>query len=77
MGRPIAEVMKGRENNKDAILIGPEGGFDSKELKYIRDNSFVTPAVLGRRLVRAETAAISSLSIWQALAGEWRMSHVN
>ncbi|MDA0261625.1 MAG: hypothetical protein O3A21_05435, partial [Proteobacteria bacterium] len=27
---------------------------------------------LGPRILRADTAAISALSLWQAVAGDWR-----
>jgi len=72
-GKPIAEVMTTRWcRNGDAILIGPEGGFKSAELDNMRKLSFVTPAVFGKRLLRAETAVIAALATWQALAGDWR-----
>ena len=53
-----------------AILIGPEGGFDPKERETLRQRSFVIPMCLGPRILRAETAAVAALSIWQALAGD-------
>ena len=37
----------------------------------MKNYSFVTSASLGRRLLRAETAAIAALAVWQALAGDW------
>ena len=55
----------------DAICIGPEGGFEPTELEYMKNLSFVTSASIGRRLLRAETAAIAALAVWQALAGDW------
>ena len=71
-GKPIAEVMTARSCGRgDAILIGPEGGFEPAELDNLRKLSFVTPTVIGRRLIRAETAAIATLATWQALAGDW------
>ena len=53
-----------------AILIGPEGGFDPKEREMLRQQSFVIPMCLGPRILRAETATVAALSIWQALAGD-------
>ena len=38
-------------------IIGPEGGFDRKEYETIRDMGFVSIS-LGKRILRAETAAI-------------------
>lgn len=55
-----------------AILIGPEGGFSSEERDRLRQESFVTPVGLGPRILRADTAAISALTLWQAALGDWR-----
>jgi 16S rRNA (uracil1498-N3)-methyltransferase len=54
-----------------AILTGPEGGFAPRELDGLRDLPFVTAIGLGPRILRAETAAIAALSVWQALLGDW------
>jgi len=32
---------------------------------------FVTPVSLGTRILRADTAALAALSIWQAIRGDW------
>ena len=55
-----------------AILIGPEGGFSPEERAHLRTLPFVTPVSLGPRILRADTAAISALSLWQAAVGDWR-----
>lgn len=44
------------------LLIGPEGGFSEKEILNARETGIKT-ASLGRRILRAETASIVSLSI--------------
>lgn len=54
-----------------AILIGPEGGFSPEERARLQTLSFVTPFSLGPRILRAETAAIAALTLWQATAGDW------
>ncbi len=54
-----------------ALLVGPEGGFDPPELDDLRRRSFVVPAALGPRILRAETAAVAGLAALQALAGDW------
>ncbi len=54
-----------------ALLIGPEGGFAEEELKRLRDCSFAKAVSLGPLILRAETAALSALSIWQAVNGNW------
>lgn len=56
-----------------AILIGPEGGFDDKEREMLRSKSYVTPVSLGPRILRADTAALSLLTLWQAAQGDWAM----
>jgi 16S rRNA (uracil1498-N3)-methyltransferase len=53
-------------------LVGPEGGFDPAERDAIRACAFVTPVSLGPRILRADTAALAALAIWQSLRGDWR-----
>jgi 16S rRNA (uracil1498-N3)-methyltransferase len=55
-----------------SILIGPEGGFSADERARIRALANVTPVSLGPRILRADTAAIAALSLWQSIAGDWR-----
>jgi 16S rRNA (uracil1498-N3)-methyltransferase len=55
-----------------SILIGPEGGFSPDERDRLRQENFVTPVGLGPRILRADTAAISALTLWQAALGDWR-----
>lgn len=55
-----------------AILIGPEGGFSPREREVLRALPYATPATLGPRILRADTAAISALTLWQAALGDWR-----
>ncbi|MDF2231452.1 16S rRNA (uracil(1498)-N(3))-methyltransferase [Albimonas sp. CAU 1670] len=54
-----------------AVLIGPEGGFDEAESERLRAAPYVTPVSLGPRILRADTAAASALTIWQAALGDW------
>lgn len=56
-----------------AILIGPEGGFAPEERERLRGLPFVTPVSLGPRILRADTAAISAMTLWQATLGDWRI----
>ncbi|MDO8881391.1 MAG: 16S rRNA (uracil(1498)-N(3))-methyltransferase [Pseudotabrizicola sp.] len=55
-----------------AILIGPEGGFSDAEKTQLRALPFVRPISLGPRILRAETAAVAALVLWQAAVGDWR-----
>ena len=55
-----------------AILIGPEGGFDARELDALGKLPNVNRVGLGPRVLRAETAALAAVAVFQALAGDWR-----
>ena len=55
-----------------AVLIGPEGGFAPEERERLRSLPFVIPVSLGPRILRADTAAIAAMTLWQACAGDWR-----
>ena len=54
-----------------AILIGPEGGFSDREQARLRGMSCVVPISLGPRILRADTAAVAALALWQAALGDW------
>ena len=71
-GSPIAETLAVAAEGAWAILIGPEGGFDPVERDLIRANPLAVPVSLGSRILRADTAALAALSIWQAIGGDWR-----
>ena len=68
----IAGALKDVRGGSWAILTGPEGGFDPKEREIIRDVPSVVPVTLGNRILRADTAALAALAVWQSLAGDWR-----
>ncbi len=55
-----------------AILIGPEGGFSADEAAKLRGKPHVTPLSLGPGILRADTAAVAALTLWQAACGDWR-----
>lgn len=55
-----------------AILIGPEGGFAPEEAEALRAKDFATPVSLGPRILRADTAAVAAMALWQATLGDWR-----
>lgn len=54
-----------------AILIGPEGGFAPEERTLLRQQDFIEPVTLGPRILRADTAAVAALTLWQAHLGDW------
>ncbi|HEX5281732.1 MAG TPA: 16S rRNA (uracil(1498)-N(3))-methyltransferase [Micropepsaceae bacterium] len=53
------------------VLTGPEGGFAPSERDRIRAQPFVVPVSLGPRIMRADTAALAALAVWQAVLGDW------
>ena len=55
-----------------AIMIGPEGGFSDKERTRLRGMSCAYPVSLGPRILRADTAAVAALTLWQNTMGDWR-----
>jgi 16S rRNA (uracil1498-N3)-methyltransferase len=54
-----------------AILIGPEGGFAEAEQAALRALPQAVPVSLGPRILRADTAAVAALVLWQAARGDW------
>ncbi|HEY2837165.1 MAG TPA: 16S rRNA (uracil(1498)-N(3))-methyltransferase [Rhizomicrobium sp.] len=69
---PLAEAARDAGEAPAAILTGPEGGFDPAERETLRALPFVTPVSLGPRILRADTAALAALAIWQSVRGDWR-----
>ena len=57
------EQFKGLAKGKSvSILIGPEGGFSKQEIFNLTELGFIRTS-LGKRILRAETAAIYALSV--------------
>jgi len=69
--KPIPEALRGQTAGPWAILIGPEGGFSPAERERLRALPYAVPATLGPRILRADTAAISALTLWQSVLGDW------
>lgn len=70
--RPVTKAVADGDGAPWSILIGPEGGFSPAERETLRALPYATPASLGPRILRADTAAISALTLWQATLGDWR-----
>lgn len=71
-GAPMLEALSGRPRGAPAaILIGPEGGFTEDERKQIRALPSAIALSLGPRILRADTAAIAAVTLWQATHGDW------
>lgn len=58
------------EKSGNGLMTGPEGGFSERELVILRERSFVTLVGLGPRILRAETAALAALALWQGIIGD-------
>ena len=56
---------------KSAFFIGPEGGFDPKELEKLATMKQAISIHLGRRILRAETASIVALACYNQVLG-WK-----
>jgi 16S rRNA (uracil1498-N3)-methyltransferase len=68
---PIATALAAAPSGPWAVFTGPEGGFDPAERAALRALPFVTCVTLGSRILRADTAALSALSVWQSVKGDW------
>ncbi len=68
----MLDALREAPDGPGAILIGPEGGFAPEEGERLRALPYVTAVSLGPRILRADTAAISALALWQAALGDWR-----
>lgn len=66
------QALKAGENEKWAILIGPEGGFAPDEINMLDELPFVTRVSLGPRILRADTAVVAALTLWQSILGDWQ-----
>ena len=67
-----ASTFNSLPTGKWAILIGPEGGFSQRERSKITMMQQSHPVSLGPRILRADTAAVAALSLWQEHLGDWR-----
>ncbi len=67
-----AKALSAAGGDKWAVLIGPEGGFSADEVARLRAMSCATPVSLGPRILRADTAAVAALTLWQATMADWR-----
>lgn len=69
---PAIEGLSAAGGGRWAVLIGPEGGFSPEERGAIRALPQAVPVSLGPRVLRADTAAIAALTLWQSTLGDWR-----
>ena len=70
-GSPAIGTLAKQDDGPWAILIGPEGGFSPEEGERLRALPYATAVSLGPRILRADTAAIAAMTLWQAARGDW------
>jgi 16S rRNA (uracil1498-N3)-methyltransferase len=71
-GEAAPEPIPDGTDGPGAVLIGPEGGFSAAERVRLGALPFAQPIRLGPRILRADTAAVAALALWQAACGDWR-----
>lgn len=69
--RTAGEPGKDPQSQPWAILIGPEGGFSEKERKRLHAMEQAHVVSLGPRILRADTAAVAAMTLWQQILGDW------
>jgi len=55
-----------------AVLIGPEGGFSEEERTRLEAMHSAASLALGPRILRADTAAVAAVTLWQSSVGDWK-----
>ena len=69
-GIKLKEVLeRSEEKTKIFFIVGPEGGFSQEEVDDAYKSGFI-PVILGKRILRAETASLCLLSILQYQLGD-------
>ena len=68
--KPISQIQLSSSDN--AIIIGPEGGFTKDEFTFLSQFKSLIPITLGPRILRADTAAIASITAYQIHNGDWK-----
>ena len=67
----LTELSETQKKQPWAIVIGPEGGFDDRERVAIKALPNTVVVSLGPRVLRADTAAMAAISLWQSALGDW------
>jgi 16S rRNA (uracil1498-N3)-methyltransferase len=67
-GAGLGAALSGQSPASVALIVGPEGGFCQDEASQLAESGF-EPVSLGRRILRAETAAVAATAVVQQLVG--------
>ncbi len=65
-------VLVGKRPSSIALFIGPEGGFAAEEIELAQQHN-IQPITLGKRILRAETAAIVASSVILYECGQMKL----
>ena len=69
-GGKLKEVLeRSKEKTRIFFIVGPEGGFSLDEVEEAKRAGFI-PVILGKRILKAETASLCLLSILQYEQGD-------
>lgn len=66
------KTLGGASSGPWAILIGPEGGFSEAERARLSSKPYAHAVSLGPRILRADTAAVAAMTLWQSCFGDWQ-----
>lgn len=66
-GAPLVSLAD-RQTTQVSLVIGPEGGFDLREIAQLEENG-ARLATLGSRILRCETAPVAALAVLMAVTG--------
>lgn len=69
-GESLFTLVDKKSKQDISVFIGPEGGFELSEVEKAKAQG-VTPATLGKRILRAETAPLAALSAIMLLTGNF------
>ncbi|MDR9484544.1 MULTISPECIES: 16S rRNA (uracil(1498)-N(3))-methyltransferase [Sediminimonas] len=69
---PATALQDNAGNRPWAILIGPEGGFSDAERARLNAMPQAHAVSLGPRVLRADTAAVAAMTVWQSTLGDWQ-----
>ncbi|MEM6680409.1 MAG: 16S rRNA (uracil(1498)-N(3))-methyltransferase [Pseudomonadota bacterium] len=71
-GRPARAALAEADRTAPwAVLTGPEGGFSAAEAARLESLPGARAVSLGPRILRADTAAVAVITLWQAMLGDW------
>lgn len=68
---PVAALRAEAASGGIDVLVGPEGGFADEERTLLLRQPRILRLSLGPRILRADTAAVSALTLVQAVLGDW------